>query len=73
MNRSQLQMFSLAPLTLLKPCVAVLDEPLENLSSLMASEALSMILALLDRAAVLALVQNKSQLVTRADRVVVLQ
>jgi len=73
MNRSQLQMLSLAPLALENPCVAVLDEPLENLSSLMASEALSIILALLDRTAVLALVQNKSQLVTRADRVVTLQ
>jgi ABC-type multidrug transport system ATPase subunit len=73
MNRSQLQMFSLAPLAIAKPCVAVLDEPLENLSSLMASEAIKMMISLLDRAAVLALVQNKSQLVTRADRVVNLQ
>ena len=70
MNRSQLQMLSLAPLDLTKPSVAVLDEPLANLSSLRVSSALSIILSLLEKASVLALVQNKSPLVKRADRVV---
>ncbi len=70
MNRSQLQMLSLAPLALTTPSVAVLDEPLANLSSLRASSALSVIISLLDKASVLVLVQNKSTLVKRADRVV---
>ncbi len=72
MNRSQLQMLSLAPLELTKPSVAVLDEPLANLSSLRVSSALSIIISLLEKASVLALVQNKSPLVKRADRVVTL-
>lgn len=71
MNRSQLQMLSLAPLALTDPLVAVLDEPLVNLSSLSISSALSIIFSLLERnASVLALVQSKSPLVKRADRVV---
>ena len=70
MNRSQLQMLSLAPLALTKPIVAILDEPLANLSSLMVSSALSIIISLLERASVLVLVQNKSPLAKRADRVV---
>ena len=70
MNRSQLQMLSLAPLALTKPSVAVLDEPLVNLSSLRVSSVLSLIISLLEKASVLALVQNKSPLVKRADRVV---
>jgi ABC-type multidrug transport system ATPase subunit len=70
MNRSQLQMLSLAPLALTEPTVAVLDEPLANLSSLKVSSALSITISLLERASVLVLVQNKSPLVKRADRVV---
>ena len=70
MNRSQLQMLSLAPLALTKPAVAVLDEPLSNLSSLRTSSALSIVISLLDKASVLVLVQSKSPLVKRADRVV---
>ena len=70
MNRSQLQMLSLAPLALTKPFVAILDEPLANLSSLMVSSGLSIIISLLEKASVLVLVQNKSPLAKRADRVV---
>jgi len=71
LNLSELQMLSLAPLSLTDPVVAVLDEPLANLSTLMISSALSLILARLEKkAAVLALVQGKSPLVSRADRVV---
>jgi len=70
MNRSQLQMLSLAPLALTKPAVAVLDEPLSNLSSLRTSSALSIVISLLDKASVLVLVQSKSPLVKRANRVV---
>lgn len=70
MNRSQLQMLSLAPLALANPSVAVLDEPLANLSSLRVSSALSIIITLLEKASVLVLVQNNSPLVKRADRVV---
>ncbi len=73
MNRSQLQMFSLAPLALTDPLVAVLDEPLMNLSSLSVSSAVSIIFSLLEnKAAVLALVQGKSPLAKRADRTVTL-
>lgn len=70
MNRSQLQMLSLAPLALTNPLLAVLDEPVANLSSLSVSSALEMIISLLERASVLVLSQNKSPLVTRADKVV---
>ncbi len=70
MNRSQLQMLSLAPLALTSPFVAVLDEPMTNLSSLRVSSALAIIISLLEKASVLVLVQNKSPLVTRADKVV---
>jgi Cu-processing system ATP-binding protein len=71
MNRSQLQMLSLAPLVLTDPLVAVLDEPLVNLSSISISSVLSTIFSLLEnKASVLALVQSKSPLVKRADRVV---
>ncbi|MCK4807588.1 MAG: hypothetical protein KAT09_08065, partial [Candidatus Aegiribacteria sp.] len=67
---SQLQMFSLAPLALTSPFVAVLDEPMANLSSLMVSSALSIFISLLEKACVLVLAQSKSPLVKRADRVV---
>lgn len=70
MNRSQLKMLSLAPLALTEPSVAILDEPLVNLSSLGVSSALSVIISLLERASVLVLIQNNSPLVKRADRVV---
>ena len=70
MNRSELQMLSLAPLALTEPSVAVVDEPLSNLSSLRVSSALSTVLSLLDKASVLVLVQNKSPFVKRANRVV---
>jgi Cu-processing system ATP-binding protein len=71
MNRSQLQMFSLAPLALTNPLVALLDEPLVNLSSLSVNSALSIIFSLLEnKAAVLALVQSKSPLAKKADKVV---
>ncbi len=70
MNRSQLQMLSLAPLALTSPFVAVLDEPMANLSSLMVSSALEIIVSMLEKTSVLVLVQNKSPLVKRADRVV---
>ena len=71
MNRSQLQLFSLAPLALTDPLVAVLDEPLGNLSSLSISSALSIMFSLIEnKASVLALVQSKSPLVKRADKVV---
>ncbi|MCD4701755.1 MAG: ATP-binding cassette domain-containing protein [Candidatus Aegiribacteria sp.] len=69
-NRSQLQMLSLAPLALTSPFVVVLDEPVANLSSLMVSSALAIIISLLEKASVLVLAQNKSPLVKRADRVV---
>lgn len=72
MNRSQLQMLSLAPLALTSPLVAVLDEPVANLSSLMVSSAFAIILSLLEKTSVLVLAQNKSPLVKRADRVVIL-
>lgn len=71
-NRSQLQMLSLAPLVLTSPFVVVLDEPVANLSSLMVSSALAIIISMLEKASVLVLVQNKSPLVTRANRVVIL-
>lgn len=71
MNRSQLQLFSLAPLALTDPLVAILDEPLANLSSLSISSALSIMFSLIEnKASVLALVQSKSPLVKRADKVV---
>jgi len=74
MNRSQLQMLSLAPLALTSHSVAILDEPLVNLSPLMTSSALSIVFSLLDnRASVLALVQSKSPLAKKADRTVNIQ
>ncbi|MFO8183723.1 MAG: ATP-binding cassette domain-containing protein [Candidatus Aegiribacteria sp.] len=69
-NRSQLQMLSLAPLALTGPAVAVLDEPMANLSSLTAGSAISVILSVLEKGAVLAFVQGRSPLAGRADRVV---
>jgi len=72
MNRSQLQMLSLALLALINPLVAVLDEPLANLSSLRISSAISIIISLLEKSSVLVLAQNKSPLVKKADRVVIL-
>ena len=70
MNRSELQMLSLAPLALTSPLVAVLDEPMANLSSLRVSSALSIIISLLEKSSVLVMVHNKSPLVKRADKVV---
>lgn len=70
MNRSQLQMLSLAPLVLTNPLLAVLDEPVAKLSSLSVSSALDIIISLLERASVLVLSQNKSPMVKRADKVV---
>ena len=74
MNRSQLQMLSLAPLALTSHAVVILDEPLVNLSTMMTSSALSMIFSSLEsRASVLALVQSKSPLAKKADRTVNIQ
>lgn len=70
LNLSQLQMFSLAPLVLSYPSVVILDEPLKNLSASLTSDALQMVLNTLEKAAVLAMVQRRSPLLTRADRVV---
>lgn len=70
LNRSQLQMLALAPLALTEPTVAVLDEPMANLSSLATASAISVILSVLERGAVLAFVQGRSPLAGRADRVV---
>ncbi len=70
MNRSQLQMLSLAPFALTDPLVAILDEPLSNMSSLRVSSALSIIISSLENTSVLVLVQNKSPLAKRADKVV---
>jgi ABC-type multidrug transport system ATPase subunit len=72
LNRSQLQVLSLAPLALTKPSVAILDEPLANTSSLMTSSAIEVILSVLEGGAVLALMQARSPLVSRADSVVTL-
>jgi len=72
MNRSQLQMFSLAPLSLTSPLVAILDEPLANLSSLMTCSALSIIISLLEKTSVLVMVHGRSPLAKKADRVVCL-
>ena len=73
LNLSQLQIFSLAPLVLCEPSVAVMDEPLVNVASNLVPDAVQLILGILDRAAVLALVQRQSPLFSRADRTVVLQ
>ncbi|MEN8208269.1 MAG: ATP-binding cassette domain-containing protein [Candidatus Fermentibacteria bacterium] len=70
MNRSQLQMLTLAPLALSEPLVIILDEPMSNMSSLGVSSALSIIISSLERASVLVFVQNKSPLAKRADRAV---
>jgi len=71
LNRSQIQMFAFAPLALTDPLVAVLDEPLTNLSSLRTSSALSIIFSLLEnKSSVLVFSQNKSPLATKADRTV---
>lgn len=70
LNRSQLQMLALAPMALTGPSVAVLDEPMANLSSFTAGSAISVILSVLDKGAVLAFVQGRSPLAGRADRVV---
>lgn len=70
LNRSQLQMLALGPLALTKPAVAVLDEPMANLSSLTTGSAISIILSVLEKGAVLAFVQGRSPLAGRADRVV---
>ncbi len=72
-NLSELQMLSLAPLALTNPVIAFLDEPLANLSTLMSNSALSIIISLLERACVVAMVQGKSLLASRADRTVSLQ
>ncbi len=69
LNRSQVQMFAFAPLALSNPLVAVLDEPLANLSSLRTSTALSIVFSLLKKdSSVLVLAQKKSPLATKADR-----
>jgi len=70
LNRSQLQMLSLAPLALCRPAVAVLDEPMTNLSSLMVSSALEVILSILEHGAVLVLCHGRSPAAGRADRLV---
>lgn len=71
LNRSQLKLLSLAPLALVTPLIAVLDEPLANLSSLSANSILSIIFSLLEnKTSVLALAQSSSPLVKKADRTV---
>ncbi|MBN2587087.1 MAG: ATP-binding cassette domain-containing protein [Candidatus Fermentibacteraceae bacterium] len=70
LNRSDLQMLALAPVALARPAVAILDEPMVNLSSIRVSSALEIILSVLENGAVLALAQGRSPLVNRADRVV---
>jgi energy-coupling factor transport system ATP-binding protein len=70
LNRAELQLLSLAPLALAEPAVVLLDEPLMNLSPIGVGHALEMILALLEKAAVLAVCQSRSSLTGKADRVV---
>lgn len=70
LNRSELQLFSLAPLVLVKTPAAVLDEPLAHLSSVSVGMAVEMILSVLERGTVLAAAQNRSPLLGRADKVV---
>lgn len=70
LNLSQLQLFSLAPVSLTSPSVVVLDEPLRNVSVSSIDTALSLILSSLENAAVLALVQKRSPLLEKADRIV---
>lgn len=72
LNLSQLQLFSLAPVSLTSPSVVILDEPLRNVSVSSVDAALSLILPALENAAVLALVQKISPLLERADRIVTL-
>lgn len=72
LNLSQLQLFSLAPVSLTSPSVVVLDEPLRNVSISSVDAALSLILPALENAAVLALVQKMSPLIEKADRIVTL-
>ncbi|OPL18816.1 MAG: hypothetical protein AVO35_12935 [Candidatus Aegiribacteria sp. MLS_C] len=69
LNRSDLQLLSLAPLALGRPAVAVLDEPMANLSSVGVSMAMDLVLPVIGNGAVLALAQGRSPLVNRADRV----
>ncbi len=70
LNLSQLQLFSLAPVFLTSPSVAVLDEPLRNVSTSRVGAALSLILPAVENAAVLALVQKTSPILENADRIV---
>ncbi|MCK4506574.1 MAG: ATP-binding cassette domain-containing protein [Candidatus Aegiribacteria sp.] len=70
LNLSQLQLFSLAPVSLTSPSVVILDEPLRNVSVSCVDAALSLILPACENAAVLALVQKLSPLLEKADRIV---
>lgn len=70
LNRSELQLFSLAPLAIVKPMVAVLDEPVVELSPIMASSAMSFLIPMLEESAVLAACRGRSPLAGKADRVV---
>ncbi|MCK4671991.1 MAG: ATP-binding cassette domain-containing protein [Candidatus Aegiribacteria sp.] len=70
LNLSQLQLFSLAPVSLTSPSVVILDEPLRNVSVSCIDAALSLILPALENAAVLALVQKTSPLLENADKIV---
>ncbi|MCD4848970.1 MAG: ATP-binding cassette domain-containing protein [Candidatus Aegiribacteria sp.] len=69
LNLSQLQLFSLAPVSLTSPSVVILDEPLRNVSASSVDSALALILPALENAAVLALVQKMSPLLEKADRI----
>ncbi len=69
LNLLQLQLFSLAPVSLTSPLVVILDEPLRNVSDSSVDVALSLILPAVENAAVLALVQKMSPLLEKADRI----
>ena len=69
LNLSQLQLFSLAPVSLTSPLVVILDEPLRNVSDSSIDTAISLILPTLEKAAVLVLVQKTSPLLEKADRI----
>ena len=69
LNLSQLQLFSLAPVSLTSPLVVILDEPLRNVSDSSIDTALSLILPALENAAVLCLAQKMSPLPEKADRI----
>lgn len=69
LNISELQLFSLAPLSLSNPSVVILDEPLRNISGSRIDDALEIVLSQLDKAAILVLVQKQSPLLVKADRI----